>query len=118
MATTTTRRAPSPDHRTTAFAAALGTVCLSLAKQIVEDGEGIQHVVELAIDGALTDADALAIARSIAHSPLVKTAWAGCDPNSGAHLGSYRLCGCRHRSSSNQYFVRRIRSPRGRFYLT
>jgi len=65
------------------FAAALSQVCTSLAKQIVADGEGITHVVELRIDGAATDADALRIARAIAHSPLIKTAWAGSDPNWG-----------------------------------
>jgi glutamate N-acetyltransferase/amino-acid N-acetyltransferase len=59
----------------------------------VEDGEGIQHVVELAIGGALTDADALRIARSIAHSPLVKTAWAGCDPNWGRILAAIGYAG-------------------------
>jgi glutamate N-acetyltransferase/amino-acid N-acetyltransferase len=37
----------------------------------------------LHIDGAATDADALKIAKAIAHSPLVKTAWAGNDPNWG-----------------------------------
>jgi glutamate N-acetyltransferase/amino-acid N-acetyltransferase len=66
-----------------AFAAALTQVCTSLARQIVADGEGITHVVELRIEGAATDADALKIAKAIAHSPLVKTAWAGCDPNWG-----------------------------------
>jgi glutamate N-acetyltransferase/amino-acid N-acetyltransferase len=81
------------DQRTAAFASALESVCLSLAKQIVEDGEGIQHVVELAIGGALTDADALGIARSIAHSPLVKTAWAGCDPNWGRILAAIGYAG-------------------------
>jgi glutamate N-acetyltransferase/amino-acid N-acetyltransferase len=81
------------DQRTTAFSTALETVCLSLAKQIVEDGEGIEHVVELAIDGAITDADALCIARSIAHSPLVKTAWAGCDPNWGRILAAIGYAG-------------------------
>jgi glutamate N-acetyltransferase / amino-acid N-acetyltransferase len=78
---------------TTAFSAALDSVCLSLAKQIVEDGEGVQHVVELVIDGAPTDADALRIARSIAHSPLVKTAWAGCDPNWGRILAAIGYSG-------------------------
>jgi glutamate N-acetyltransferase/amino-acid N-acetyltransferase len=81
------------DQRTTAFSTALGEVCLSLAKQIVEDGEGIQHVVELVVDGALTDTDALSIARSIAHSPLVKTAWAGCDPNWGRILAAIGYAG-------------------------
>jgi glutamate N-acetyltransferase / amino-acid N-acetyltransferase len=66
-----------------AFQEALTQVCTSLAKQIVADGEGITHVVELRIAGAATDADALRVAKAIAHSPLVKTAWAGCDPNWG-----------------------------------
>jgi glutamate N-acetyltransferase/amino-acid N-acetyltransferase len=50
---------------------------------VVADGEGISHVVELRIAGADTEADALRVAKAIAHSPLVKTAWAGCDPNWG-----------------------------------
>jgi glutamate N-acetyltransferase/amino-acid N-acetyltransferase len=66
-----------------AFAAALTQVCTSLARQVVADGEGITHVVELRIEGAATDADALKVAKAIAHSPLVKTAWAGGDPNWG-----------------------------------
>jgi glutamate N-acetyltransferase/amino-acid N-acetyltransferase len=66
-----------------AFAAALTQVCTSLARQIVADGEGVTHVVELHIEGAANDADALRVAKAIAHSPLVKTAWAGCDPNWG-----------------------------------
>lgn len=65
------------------FTAALGSVCTSLAKQIVADGEGVGHVVELQIEGAPSDADAVAVAQSIARSLLVKTAWAGCDPNWG-----------------------------------
>jgi glutamate N-acetyltransferase/amino-acid N-acetyltransferase len=76
-----------------AFSAALDTVCLALAKHIVGDGEGITHVVELDIAGALTDADALRVARSIAHSPLVKTAWAGCDPNWGRILAAIGYAG-------------------------
>src|SRR6201998_3603781 len=65
------------------FASALTQVCTSLARQIVADGEGVSHVVELRINGAASDADALRVAKAIAHSPLVKTAWAGCDPNWG-----------------------------------
>jgi len=66
-----------------AFAAALTEVCTSMAKQVVADGEGATHVVELRVGGAADDADALRVAKAIAHSPLVKTAWAGCDPNWG-----------------------------------
>ncbi len=65
------------------FQDALMQVCASLARQIVADGEGVSHVVELRIAGARSDADALRVAKAIAHSPLVKTAWAGCDPNWG-----------------------------------
>ena len=84
---------PVDDPPTASFSSALGNVCLSLAMRIVEDGEGIQHVVELDISGALTDADALRVARSIAHSPLVKTAWAGCDPNWGRILAAIGYAG-------------------------
>jgi glutamate N-acetyltransferase/amino-acid N-acetyltransferase len=70
-----------PEHAP--FRAALGQVCKSLAQQVVADGEGITHVVELRIGGAATDGDALQVAKAIAHSPLVKTAWAGGDPNWG-----------------------------------
>jgi glutamate N-acetyltransferase/amino-acid N-acetyltransferase len=66
-----------------AFASALTKVCASLARQVVADGEGLSHVVELRIGGAASDSDALRVAKAIAHSPLVKTAWAGCDPNWG-----------------------------------
>jgi glutamate N-acetyltransferase / amino-acid N-acetyltransferase len=66
-----------------AFAAALTEVCTSMARQVVADGEGATHVVELRIQSAANDADALRVAKAIAHSPLVKTAWAGCDPNWG-----------------------------------
>lgn len=65
------------------FRAALKQVATSLARQIVADGEGVKHVVELQIQGAASDADALKVAEYIAHSPLVKTAWAGSDPNWG-----------------------------------
>jgi glutamate N-acetyltransferase/amino-acid N-acetyltransferase len=70
------------------FQDALTGVCTSLAKQIVADGEGITHVVELEIEGAPSDAEALKVAKAIAHSPLVKTAWAGCDPNWGRLLSA------------------------------
>ena len=78
-----------------AFAAALTEVCTSLARQVVADGEGVSHVVELRIDGAANDADALRVAKAIAHSPLVKTAWAGCDPNWGRLAAAIGYSGAR-----------------------
>src|SRR3984885_2206443 len=54
-----------------AFSEALTEVCTSMARQVVGDGEGLTHVVELRIEGAASDADALRVAKAIAHSPLV-----------------------------------------------
>jgi glutamate N-acetyltransferase / amino-acid N-acetyltransferase len=71
-----------------AFAEALYRVCLSLSEQIVADGEGVKHVVRLKIEGAKSEQEAEQIARTIAHSPLVKTAWAGTDPNWGRILAA------------------------------
>jgi glutamate N-acetyltransferase/amino-acid N-acetyltransferase len=68
-------------HR--AFATALEHVCRSLALQIVADGEGAQRVIEIEVRHAKTEAAAKRIAETIATSPLVKTAFAGGDPNWG-----------------------------------
>jgi len=77
------------------FREALLEVCQSLAQQIVSDGEGVQHVIRLSIEGARTKSEAMQIARAIAHSPLVKTAWAGADPNWGRILSSCGNSGVR-----------------------
>jgi glutamate N-acetyltransferase/amino-acid N-acetyltransferase len=71
-----------------AFDAALGEVCRSLAHQIVDDGEGVGHVVTLDIQGAATAAEAKIVAKAIAHSPLCKTAWSSGDPNWGRLLAA------------------------------
>lgn len=65
------------------FQAALKIVMQDLAHQIVRDGEGATKFVEVRVRGADSDADADKVARSIANSPLVKTALAGEDPNWG-----------------------------------
>jgi glutamate N-acetyltransferase / amino-acid N-acetyltransferase len=70
------------------FSTAVTDICKSLAEQIVTDGEGVRHVIELTVDGARTHADADRIARTIGHSQLVKTAWAGADPNWGRILAA------------------------------
>lgn len=65
------------------FRAALNTVMLDLAHQVVRDGEGATKFVEVHVTGAKSDADAKTHALAIANSPLVKTAIAGEDPNWG-----------------------------------
>lgn len=70
------------------FCAALESVCRSLALAIVADGEGAQRVIEIAVRGAASDLAADKLARTIANSPLVKTAFAGADPNWGRILAA------------------------------
>jgi glutamate N-acetyltransferase/amino-acid N-acetyltransferase len=70
------------------FSTALEQVCQSLARQIMSDGEGVQHVIRLTVGQARTREEALQVARTVAHSMLVKTAWAGADPNWGRILAA------------------------------
>ena len=69
-----------------AFEAALTEVLESLARQIARDGEGARKLVTIDVEGAASEKAAEQIARSIANSPLVKTAVAGSDPNWGRIL--------------------------------
>ncbi len=77
----------SPPHHAH-FQAALNEVCRSLAHQIVDDGEGVTHVVTLQINRARSAAEARQMAKSIAHSPLCKTSWSSADPNWGRVLAA------------------------------
>jgi glutamate N-acetyltransferase / amino-acid N-acetyltransferase len=65
------------------FTRALGAVTVRLARMLVEDGEGATKLVTIAVRGARTGRDALVAARTVANSPLVKTAINGQDPNWG-----------------------------------
>jgi glutamate N-acetyltransferase/amino-acid N-acetyltransferase len=69
-----------------AFEAALTEVLESLAQQIARDGEGAKKLVTIYVEGAVNETAAERIARTIANSPLVKTAIAGSDPNWGRIL--------------------------------
>jgi glutamate N-acetyltransferase / amino-acid N-acetyltransferase len=75
------------------FENALLAVCQSLAEQIICDGEGVQHVIQLFVEQAKSREEALQVARAVAHSLLVKTAWAGADPNWGRILAAVGRCG-------------------------
>ena len=65
------------------FAAALTEVLLELAKLVVRDGEGATKRIEVFVSGAASEAAALQVARTVAGSPLVKTAVHGADANWG-----------------------------------
>ncbi len=71
------------DRRLKDFSAALDRVMLDLAHQLVRDGEGASKFVKVTVDGAASPASARKLAKSIADSPLVKTAIAGQDANWG-----------------------------------
>ncbi|MDR2863651.1 MAG: bifunctional ornithine acetyltransferase/N-acetylglutamate synthase [Puniceicoccales bacterium] len=66
-----------------AFEAALGLVCRDLAEDIVRNGEGVHHVVRVAVTGAPDTATAQALGKAIINAPLFKCAVAGNDPNVG-----------------------------------
>ncbi|HYG76718.1 MAG TPA: bifunctional glutamate N-acetyltransferase/amino-acid acetyltransferase ArgJ [Planctomycetota bacterium] len=75
--------AKTTDPAGAALRNAIYAVCDSLARQIAADGEGAKHTITLYVGGTKSDEDAKKIARTIAESPLVKTAIAGNDPNWG-----------------------------------
>lgn len=71
------------DSRAVAFGDALRGVMLKLAHLVVRDGEGATKFIEITVNGAESDTAAKTVGLSIANSPLVKTAFAGEDPNWG-----------------------------------
>lgn len=76
-----------------AIAAAIKAVCGELARKIAADGEGSTKLVTVNVLGAANDADADAVARAIANSPLVKTAIFGHDANWGRVAAAAGKCG-------------------------
>ena len=65
------------------FSGAMAGICADLARQIAADGEGASHLITIQVSRCASREDARQIAKSIANSPLVKTAIAGGDPNWG-----------------------------------
>lgn len=78
---------PSERERRT-FEESLSLVMEDLAEQIARDGEGANKLITIRVVGAQDEESAVRIARSIANSPLVKTAIAGSDPNWGRILSA------------------------------
>ncbi len=71
------------DPRLAAFRKSFNAVLADLSEQVARDGEGARKLVEIVVEGARSKSSARRIARSIANSPLVKTAIAGEDANWG-----------------------------------
>jgi len=76
-----------------ALSAAVDAVCADLATAIVRDGEGATKLVSIEVSGADSESEARAVADTIAHSPLVKTALFAADPNWGRILAAIGRAG-------------------------
>lgn len=70
------------------FKAALNTLMRELALDIIRDGEGATKCIEVKVSEGKSAADCLEVAYTVAHSPLVKTAFFACDPNWGRILAA------------------------------
>lgn len=81
-------RLPDSGRERQIFADAVRSACLDLARQLVLDGEGVTKAVEVRVVGAPNEESARAVARTVADSMLVKTAFHGEDPNWGRILAA------------------------------
>lgn len=75
------------------FSAALTEVCKRLAELIIRDGEGATKLMRIVVEQAETAEEAVLVAKTIAHSPLVKTAFFASDPNWGRILAAVGRAG-------------------------
>ncbi len=80
------RRIRKPEG--SSFQGALERLCADLARDIVRNGEGTTHVIEVCVEGAPGEEAAEILGKGILNSPLVKTAVFGNDPNVGRLLGA------------------------------
>ncbi len=76
-----------------ALCAAVTDVCEQLALAVVRDGEGATKLITVAVEGGRDEAECLQVAYTIAHSPLVKTAFFASDPNWGRILAAVGRAG-------------------------
>jgi len=74
------------------FLAVLRAGCTRMTEILARDGEGAEHLLRVSVRGALTDAEARTVAKSIVNSPLVKTMVHGADPNVGRLLMAVGKC--------------------------
>lgn len=77
----------------TAFSEAVAQVCEHLAQAIVRDGEGATKFITVDVDGGCDSDECLKVAYTVAHSPLVKTAFFASDPNWGRILAAVGRAG-------------------------
>lgn len=81
----------SPEFK--ALLNAVVSVCLELAQALVRDGEGATKFITVEVRGGMSESECRKVAYAIAHSPLVKTAFFGSDPNLGRILAAIGCAG-------------------------
>ena len=84
---------PTDREAALAFQDALSELATELAQDIIRDGEGATKFVEITVTNAESEAEADQVARTVAHSPLVKTALFASDPNWGRILAAVGRAG-------------------------
>ena len=75
------------------FQQVLTEICEELAKEMIRDGEGATKLISLSVTGCKDEQEAKDVAYTVAHSPLVKTAFFACDPNWGRILAAVGRAG-------------------------
>ena len=83
------------------FESAVTSVCKRLAELIVRDGEGATKLMRIRVEQAVNDAEAVMVGKTIAHSPLVKTAFFASDPNWGRILAAVGRSGIENMNLDN-----------------
>jgi glutamate N-acetyltransferase/amino-acid N-acetyltransferase len=97
-----------------AFRAALRAGCERMTEILARDGEGAEHLLKVHVRGALNDAEARVVAKSIVNSPLVKTMVHGADPNVGRLLMAVGKCfDCTIQPSTTDAWINRFPVVRG-----
>lgn len=78
------------------FVEAVREVCIELAQAIIRDGEGATKFITVQVEGGRDVAECRQVAYTVAHSPLVKTAFFASDPNWGRILAAVGRAGLSH----------------------
>lgn len=94
------------DVNESVFADALLAGCTRMTEMLARDGEGAAHLVRVTVRGAVSEAEARRIAKSVVNSPLVKTMVHGADPNVGRLLMAVGKCvDCTVRATSTDAWI-------------
>jgi glutamate N-acetyltransferase / amino-acid N-acetyltransferase len=96
------------------FRDALRAGCIRMTEILARDGEGATRLIRVSVRGALNDAEAHVVAKSVVNSPLVKTMVHGADPNVGRLLMAVGKCfDCTIHPASTEAWINGFQVVRG-----